>query len=525
MGKEKSASRDVRPKETKSKNKRLYKPSRVTVEYYSNNNEPSSPIRNSRSPESRSDDAHQARNNSSHRSAHMTPISPRSPLSASSEMATMSSRSPVSTRPRMISMEGRKKEPLLSDDEVKISKKKSKTKTKETKEIYLPPVLAAVQSNDSTIIKDRYEMMDPAPGISVKEIETILSSMDHSDVTSDFTRQETASGLFTAGSGSFGADTYAADTYGNYTNDSFSVDTPDTKRNFMRYRYGKSMSYNDSSSLGSSSLVVKQQVAWGCIFLSAGQFGVLITQVLMCGIASLVINPMIGPYPDAFSEWGGKNTYLLVEDEQYFRLITPTFLHVGFLHLLINVFFQLETCAYLEREWGFCTWIIIYLISGFGSCLAASAIDPNVIGVCSSGALMGLFGAKIAQTIMWTALDVREEYVDQAAGIFDRLGGTVCSASVIFFLTFLTYIDWAGHLGGFVTGFLVGMQFFAYAIRNRPTRAILRFIGILGMVIGGVVLGVLLFHYTEADEDLADACDYFRNLYPEGYACECQAFD
>ena len=314
-----------------------------------------------------------------------------------------------------------------------------------------------------------------------------------------------------------------AETYDDtYVGETF-TDDDNSKTYMMSFRYGSSLSDNTSSFDGS--VVIKQQVAWGCIGLSAAQFAVLTTQVLLCGIAALSINPLIGPYPDAFSEWGGKNTYLLMVDQQYFRFITPIFLHVGYLHLLVNVFFQLETCAYLEREWGFFQWFTIYLISGFGSCLAASTIDPNVIGVCSSGALMGLFGSRIAQAILWTSFETGEEFVGQGAVIFERLGGTVCSAAVVFFLTFLTYIDWSGHLGGLFTGFLTGLVVFSHAVKDVRQRAMLRFIGLVGMAMGGAILGTILFYYAEADEELADACSYFRNLYKEGYSCECQAFD
>ena len=332
----------------------------------------------------------------------------------------------------------------------------------------------------------------------------------------------------------------AEDTYGDFSDDETQnydrSDTYDdeigkdsgdgnyTKRSqrSMRFHYSN---VSENTSFGDSSVIIKQQVAWGCIGLSAFQFAILTTQVLLCGIASLSINPTIGPYPDAFSEWGGKNAYLLVEGQQYFRFITPTFLHVGYLHLLVNALFQLETCAYLEREWGFSQWILIYLISGVGSSLAATALEPDYIGVCSSGALMGLFGARIAQATLWILFETKNEYEGQGSIIFDRLGGTVCSAAVVFFLTFLSYIDFSGHLGGLFTGLLIGSIIFSGPIRDRKARGLVRIMGFLGLVLGGFALLLKLFYFTEFDEDLADACQYFRNLYVEDYACECQAFD
>lgn len=496
--------------------------------------------------------------------------SPRSTSSTKSPKSLRSSKSvksTESTRSRSAYLAKReqklKNQPLLSDDEVRDAAptEKASTQEKETyapptmtssnattkgkttdetsatgsarnavmdkRETRQPPVLAAEESMDSTPI-DRYATAAPkeqpsrkyrfwnkrsqaakAARSTVREI-----AMENASGVASSREGGRPAGLFTNGALD-GSDTYGDDTYAD---ESYSVESREHKRGLMRYHFSN---LSDNTSYDEGSVIIKQQVAWGCIFLSAVHFAILTTQVLLCGIAALSINPTIGPYPDAFSEWGGKNTYLLVESGQYYRFITPTFLHVGYLHLLVNVFFQLETCAYLEREWGFITWISIYLLSGFGSSMAASAIDPDIIGVCSSGALMGLFGARIAQAIMWTVFETNEVYSGQGGLIIERLGGTLCSAAVVFLLTCLTYIDWSGHLGGMFTGFLVGLIAFTFPLRGAGTRATLRLIGLCALAVGGTVLGVVLFHYVEADEELADACDYFRNLYSEGYVCEC----
>lgn len=266
-------------------------------------------------------------------------------------------------------------------------------------------------------------------------------------------------------------------------------------------------------------IILKQRVAYCCIVVSAIQLGLLIIQLCLCGLASLNINPMIGPFPDAYSEWGGKNVYLMLEGKQYFRIVTPIFLHVGLIHLLINVYCQLETCAFFEREWGSARWITIYLISGMGSVLASSAIEPDSIGVCSSGALMGMFGAKIAQVVTWSIFVLRSSILEDSAR-FDHLGGVLCSAAMVSLLSFFTYIDWSGQLGGLCTGFLIGVTLFAKPIASRTSRVVWGSMGILGIVAGSSIL-IRVLSNAEPDEELGDACQYFRSLYPDGYVCEC----
>jgi membrane associated rhomboid family serine protease len=268
------------------------------------------------------------------------------------------------------------------------------------------------------------------------------------------------------------------------------------------------------------SVNVKQKIAFLCIGVSALQLAILLIQLTLCGVASVDVNPMIGPFPDAFSEWGGKNAYLMLEENQWFRLITPVFLHVGVLHLLANVFCQLETCAFFEREWGSCRWLTLYLISGVGCVATSSVANPDVIGVCSSGALMGLFGAKIAQVITFTTFELNNVAVYESVQL-DQLGGVMCSAALVSILSFFTYIDWSGHMGGLVAGFLGGMFIFCKPIESTCTRMLWGMSGLGGLLGGGCYLAYLLLYETLPDEDLADVCQYFRNLYPEGYDCDC----
>jgi disulfide bond formation protein DsbB len=97
----------------------------------------------------------------------------------------------------------------------------------------------------------------------------------------------------------------------------------------------------------------------------------------------------------------------------------------------------------------------------------------------------------------------------------------MCSAALISILSFFTYIDWSGHMGGLIAGFLGGILIFCKPIESTCTRVLWGSIGLFGLLGGAYFLGYLLLYEVAPDEDLADACDYFRNLFPEGYECEC----
>ena len=194
--------------------------------------------------------------------------------------------------------------------------------------------------------------------------------------------------------------------------------------------------------------VVKQKYGYFSYLFSIAQTLVLIIMMVQCGVAPFNVNPMIGPYPDALSNWGAKNTVLILEDDEWWRLISPIMLHAGIIHLACNIMVQLDTGAFFEREWGSLNWLIIYLVSAVGSTALSVVAMPDAISVGSSGAVMGLFGGKGAEVLCRCC---EKESTEQ-----DRVGhqvrkeqcaGVMCSVTVVLLFSFIPYVDWAAHLG------------------------------------------------------------------------------
>jgi membrane associated rhomboid family serine protease len=268
---------------------------------------------------------------------------------------------------------------------------------------------------------------------------------------------------------------------------------------------------------------MRQSIAYMAILLTVVQLLVLMLQVALCGAATWDVNPMFGPYPDAFSVWGGKNPYLMLHDDQWWRLITPSFLHVGFLHLLANAFCQLEAIALFEREWGSFRWVLVYVVSSVGCNAFSSLFDENTIAVGSSGALMGLYAAKLAQVCCAVFFD------DSIGGIgatddtirLDQMSGVLCGLTIVSLLSSFTYIDWSGHMGGLMAGYLAGMVLFSCTIRRCCVWFLWSALGFLGLVAGLTATIYFFITTTHPYEELADPCEYFRSLFPEGYVCGC----
>ena len=186
--------------------------------------------------------------------------------------------------------------------------------------------------------------------------------------------------------------------------------------------------------------VVRQRYGYFSIFFGVIQIIVLALMMWQCGIAPMDVNPMFGPYPDALSEWGGKNSVLIVEDGEWWRLMTPILLHAGVIHLVCNVAVQLELGVFFEREWGSMTWLIIYFTSALGSSVLSVITMPDAVSVGSSGAVMGLFGGKLAEVIC-RSCEKQDTAQDRVAHQVrkEQCLGVTCSVVVVMAFSFIPY--------------------------------------------------------------------------------------
>jgi len=145
----------------------------------------------------------------------------------------------------------------------------------------------------------------------------------------------------------------------------------------------------------------------------------------------------------------------VTQQHQYWRIVTGAFLHGGWLHIAVNMWALYQVGTPVERFLGGPRMLLIYTLSMIGSGIAIVIFSPNVLTVGASGAIFGLFGALV--------------------GIGLRLGkpGRTLIAQVVpiilinLVLTFtIPNISAAGHIGGLITGFFVGL--IAFEMRPRP---------------------------------------------------------
>lgn len=142
-------------------------------------------------------------------------------------------------------------------------------------------------------------------------------------------------------------------------------------------------------------------------------------------------------------QWGiGQNQAVL--DGDYWRLITPIFLHGGFAHFAFNTFALILFGPALERILGSAKFLSVYLFAGFFGNLGQLIFgaNPYSFHLGASGAIYGLLGVYIYMKYF------RKDLIDPASA---QMVTTMLIVGVIYTLI-MPRIHILGHLFGFIGG-------------------------------------------------------------------------
>ena len=146
----------------------------------------------------------------------------------------------------------------------------------------------------------------------------------------------------------------------------------------------------------------------------------------------------------------GIGSNFLIEQGEYWRLVTPMFLHAGIMHLLFNMFSLFIFGPELEKVSGKARFLTVYFLSGiFGSIATFFVYDSSFTHVGASGAIFGIFGA-FGALVYHT-----KKMLPQLRQIILPIIGL----GVV--MTFIgPNINAAAHIGGLIVGFLIGLSIF-----------------------------------------------------------------
>ncbi len=208
------------------------------------------------------------------------------------------------------------------------------------------------------------------------------------------------------------------------------------------------------------------------------------------------------PSAQVLLTWGASSASETLAANQFWRLLTCSFVHVGIFHLGINMYVLGDVGREVEAAFGKLGFCIVYLFAAIGGALTSIFVNPLLVSAGASGAIFGVFGAMLA--VVWR----RPEKFPKGYLI---LHGKIVLCLIIYSIIF-SFIDKnadnAAHFGGFVTGFIAGICALPASAEKQksPSIRIATTIGLAGVMAGFTYLGYSLFAHKP--EIMAEA--YYR---------------
>jgi rhomboid protease GluP len=181
----------------------------------------------------------------------------------------------------------------------------------------------------------------------------------------------------------------------------------------------------------------------------------------------------------------GANFGPLTLNGEWIRILTCTFIHIGFLHLLLNMWFLWNLGSIAERAYGNLPFLLIYIMSGLGGSILSLWWNPTLVSAGASGAVFGIAGALI--TFLWleTHTLINDAVRDTRNSMLAFVGYNLFSGFTN------SGIDNAAHIGGLAVGLAMGALLHRSLGVARPRLGPRHGLGVVGilvlLVIGGRV--------------------------------------
>jgi membrane associated rhomboid family serine protease/antitoxin component YwqK of YwqJK toxin-antitoxin module len=135
-------------------------------------------------------------------------------------------------------------------------------------------------------------------------------------------------------------------------------------------------------------------------------------------------------------------------DSEPFRLVTSMFLHGHLFHLFANMYGLFYVGMQLERKIGSVNFLIVYFLTGLFAGLASLNFNLFVVSVGASGAIFGVYGFLIVESI-------RKNPRNKVSILTNFIVYVVVVTLVGSRLNF----DNAAHIGGAIAGLIIGILY------------------------------------------------------------------
>ncbi|ORX39022.1 hypothetical protein BD324DRAFT_618264 [Kockovaella imperatae] len=189
--------------------------------------------------------------------------------------------------------------------------------------------------------------------------------------------------------------------------------------------------------------------------------------------------------------------------DQSWRFVLPIFLHVGIIHLLVNMLGQVIVGSLIEREMGTVPFLIVYVAGGiYGFILGGNFVRTGIPSLGASGALFAIQGCIVVDLAMHWKYEERPKlkafllFIEFAIGVA---------------IGYIPYaVDGLAHLGGFAMGILAGTVLYPSISETKRHRYIIWSARVVAIVL--IILAFVLTTKNFYTTDPNAACRWCRFL-------------
>ncbi len=196
------------------------------------------------------------------------------------------------------------------------------------------------------------------------------------------------------------------------------------------------------------------------------------------------------PDNESLIKWGANFRPLTLEGD-WWRLISNCFLHIGILHLAMNMYALLYIGLLLEPLLGRTRFIIAYLLTGLTASIASLWWHDFTISAGASGAIFGMYGVFLAML---------------TTNLIEKSARKALLTSIAVFVGYNLLngmkggIDNAAHIGGLIGGLVIGYAYLPSLKKNEATNLKYSTIGILTIII----LAISFIVYKNIPNDIGE---------------------
>jgi rhomboid protease GluP len=217
----------------------------------------------------------------------------------------------------------------------------------------------------------------------------------------------------------------------------------------------------------------------------------------------------LAPSPDALVYFGATDVAKILADHQWWRIVTAMFVHVGLIHLALNMWCLWNLGIIGEPLLGFFGTCSVYVLTGAAGNLLSVALSvyfqQAAVGAGASGAVFGIAGVLIVLFSNKRLAEPRPGFRGIPLQDLKAIRRSVIQFAALNLIIGLStnvgplmhgihlddiHIDNSAHIGGFVSGLAMAVPLVPQMTQGRS-----RYLQRQKLVFGASVLALSLFGY------------------------------